>query len=379
MNANLIPNLIIGAGPAGLATAGRLRKMNIPFEILEQSDKIANAWHNHYDRLHLHTVNELSHLPHLKFPEGFPVYVPKGDLVKYYQKYAEEFDIKPHFNQKVNSIKKTGEYWRVETEKGDSFLAKNVIIATGKNRVENYPKWEGQNAFNGAIVHSRKYKNPKPFSGQKVLVVGMGNTGAEIALDLSEHNVDTYISVRSPVSIVPRDVNGRPVQITAKKMAKLPFGLGDWLGTQIRRFLIGDLSKYGLKTDPTPPAVLLRNTGKTSVIDIGTVAQIKAGKIKVLPDIKAFFDTGIEFKNGVKHNFDSVILATGYHAQVEDFVENVSNLLDKNNLPKSPIGEGTQKGLFFVGFDNYKLGGILGTIYTDSETVANAIQKDFQK
>jgi thioredoxin reductase len=376
MKSKILSNLIIGAGPAGLATAGRLRKMNIPFEILEQSDKIANAWHHHYDRLHLHTVNEFSHLPHMNFPEGFPVYVPKNELVKYYEHYATHYEIKPHFNQTVNSIKKSGDNWKVQTSSGQTFLAENVIIATGKNRVENKPKWKGQDQFRGDLVHSRNYKNPKPFLGQKVLVVGMGNTGAEIALDLSEFNVETYISVRSPVSIVPRDVNGRPVQITAKKMAKLPFGLGDWLGIQIRRFLIGDLTKYGLKTDPTPPAVLLRETGKTSVIDIGTVAAIKAGKIKVLPDIEGFYGSGIQFKNGEKIDFDTVILATGYHAQVEDFVENVSGLFDKNNLPKFPIGQGAQKGLFFVGFDNYKLGGILGTIYDDSETVAEAIQKN---
>ncbi|MCR9287973.1 MAG: NAD(P)/FAD-dependent oxidoreductase [Bacteroidetes bacterium] len=376
MKSKILSNLIIGAGPAGLATAGRLRKMNIPFEILEQSDKIANAWHHHYDRLHLHTVNEFSHLPHMNFPEGFPIYVPKRELVKYYEYYATHYEIKPHFNQTVNSIKKSGDNWKVQTSSGQTFLAENVIIATGKNRVENKPKWKGQDQFRGDLVHSRNYKNPKPFLGQKVLVVGMGNTGAEIALDLSEFNVETYISVRSPVSIVPRDVNGRPVQITAKKMAKLPFGLGDWLGIQIRRFLIGDLTKYGLKTDPTPPAVLLRETGKTSVIDIGTVAAIKAGKIKVLPDIEGFYGSGIQFKNGEKIDFDTVILATGYHAQVEDFVENVSGLFDKNNLPKFPIGQGAQKGLFFVGFDNYKLGGILGTIYDDSETVAEAIQKN---
>ena len=102
----------------------------------------------------------------------------------------------------------------------------------------------------------------------------------------------------------------RPVQLTAKKMAKLPFGLGDWLGIQIRKFLIGDLSKYGLQTDPTPPAVLLRETGKTSVIDIGTVAQIKKGKIKILPDIDSFYEKGLQFKNNEMHEFDSVILAT---------------------------------------------------------------------
>ncbi|MGB0929305.1 MAG: flavin-containing monooxygenase, partial [Chitinophagales bacterium] len=250
-----ISNIIIGAGPAGLSVAGRLRKMNIPFEVIEQNDKIAWSWTQHYDRLHLHTVKQLSALPHLAFPKEYPTYVPRLDLVKYYEGYAKEFDIQPHFNTSVTSIRrqKNGS-WLVKTNTEQFFEAENVVIATGINRIPNFPTWKGQESYQGEIVHSRNYKKPAPFAGQKVLVVGMGNTGAEVALDLSEKGVDTYISVRSPINFVPRDVNGRPVQLTAKTLAKLPFGLGDWLGMQIRKIVIGDLTKYGIpmsKMNPT--------------------------------------------------------------------------------------------------------------------------------
>lgn len=371
MNQINIENLIIGAGPAGLATAGRLRKLNIPFEILEKTDKIAWAWHQHYDRLHLHTVKQLSELPHFSFPEDYPTYVPRLDLIRYFEDYVRHFDINPHFHEEVISIKKKGGNHCVETKSGKSFLAKNVIIATGKNRRPNIPTWARQENLKGKIIHSLFYKNPKPFKNQKVLVVGMGNTGAEVALDLSEHGVETYISVRGEIALVPRDLNGRPVQLTAKKLAKIPFGLGDWLGSQIRKIYFGNLEKYGLRISKMHPAVMLRETGKTPVIDIGTVAQIKAGKIKILPDIKHFYETGVEFENGERHDFDIILLATGFHADLHDFIENTENLFDKCNLPKSPIG--AQEGLYFVGFDNYKLGGILGTIFNDSETVVRAI------
>ncbi|MEZ4888423.1 MAG: NAD(P)/FAD-dependent oxidoreductase [Chitinophagales bacterium] len=369
------PNLIIGAGPAGLAVAGRLRKMNIPFEVVEQKDKIAWSWTNHYDRLHLHTVKQLSALPHLPFPKEYPTYVPRLDLVKYYETYAQTFDIQPHFNTSVTSIRqKANNHWLVETNTEKSFEVENVVIATGINRIPNFPTWKGQKSYQGQIVHSRNYKNPAPFAGQKVLVVGMGNTGAEVALDLSEKGIDTYISVRSPINFVPRDVNGRPVQLTAKQLAKLPFGLGDWLGMQIRKIVIGDLTKYGIPMSKMNPTVQLTTTGKTPVIDIGTVAQVKAGKIKVLPDIDYFYETGIAFKNGERHGFNAVIACTGYRSQLEDFLETTDGLLDKYDVPKQVVGIGDFEGLYFVGYDNYKLGGILGTIVTDSETVAEAIK-----
>ena len=293
--------------------------------------------------------------------------------MKYYENYAKHFDIKPHFNETVVSIKLENEGWEVVTKSGKEFMAENVIIATGVNRIPHVPVFKNQEIFQGKITHSIDYKNSKPFENQKVIVIGMGNTGAELALDLSENNVDTTLAVRSPITIVPRDVNGRPVQLTARTLAKIPFGIGDWLGTQIRKIIIGDLSKYGVPLSTQHPVVQLRETGKTPVIDLGTVEHIKKGKIKIVGKIDRFFEKGIVFESGDEIEFDAIILATGYRAKVEDFLENGKEFLDKYEVPKQPIGEGKFKGLYFVGFDNYKLGGILGTIYTDSETVVDDI------
>jgi cation diffusion facilitator CzcD-associated flavoprotein CzcO len=368
-----IENLIIGAGPAGLAVAGRMRKKGLDFEILESTKNIADRWHHHYDRLLLHTVKQLSHLPHLEFPADYPTYVPRAKLVKYYENYAKHFDLKPHFNETVISIKSEKEEWEVMTESGEKIIAENVIIATGINRIPHVPVFKNQEIFQGKILHSIDYKNTEPFERQKVIVIGMGNTGAELALDLSEKNIDTTLAVRSPITIVPRDVNGRPVQLTARALAKIPFGIGDWLGTQIRKVVIGDLTKYGVPLSKQHPVVQLRETGKTPVIDLGTVQQIKNGKIKIVGKIDRFFEKGILFESGEKKEFDAIILATGYRAKVEDFLENGKDFLDKYEVPKQPIGEGKFKGLYFVGFDNYKLGGILGTVYNDSKTVVEDI------
>lgn len=373
-NMTRINTLIIGAGPAGLAVAGRLRHQKLPFEIVELTDKVGWAWHNHYDRLHLHTVKQLSALPHLPFPESYPLYVPRAKVVEYLETYTHFFNIEPHFETGISKLESKDNYWIAHTNTDKVFHADNIVIATGVNRVPNVPTWQGQETFKGTIMHSRDYKNPQAFKDKKVLIIGMGNTGAEVAFDLSEQDIDTTIAVRNPISIVPRDLNGQPVQLTAKKLAKLPFGLGDWLGSKIRRIYMGDLSKYGIPLSSMSPTVQLRETGKTPVIDIGTVKAIKEGKIKVIRKVDQFFENGI-VSDGEKLAFDSVILATGYRAKIEDFIENIGGFLDKYGCPKGCIGTGEFQNLYFVGFDNYKTGGILGTIGADSETVVNAIAK----
>jgi len=249
-----------------------------------------------------------------------------------------------------------------------------VIVATGVNRKANLPSWEGQSTFEGEIIHARSYKNAIPFKGKKVLVVGMGNTGAELALDLSEHRCDTYISVRGPVAIVPRDLNGRPVQLTSIQLAKLPWGLGDWLGNFIRGIYLGDLSKYGLQSPKVSPVEQLKTTGKTPVIDIGTVRQIKDGNIKVMPAIDHFDKTGVTFVNGERREIHHVILATGYTAELHEFIPDLNGLLNKDRLPINSISQGDKKGLYFVGFDNYKLGGIFGIIRTETAAIVEAIK-----
>jgi len=367
-----VENLIIGAGPAGLAVAARMRQQQIPFKIIEQQNTIAYTWKNHYDRLQLHTVKQLSALPYIPFPVDYPTYVPREKVVSYLENYAKHFNIEPIFSTSLKKIEHHNGHWFVHTNAAP-FEAKSIVLATGINRIANIPAWKGQHLFKGNIVHSKIYKNPKPYLNAKVLVVGMGNTGAEIALDLAEHRVDTSIAVRSPVNILPRDVFGNPVQLTAKKLAKIPFGLGDWLGAQIRKIVLGDLSKYDVPLSKIHPVVQLRETGKTPVVDIGTAKAIKEGKIKVKGAIEAFYKEGVIFSDGSKQIFNHIILATGYKANLVDLVPNIAPFLDKYHLPKSPIGTGPMQNLYFVGFDNYKLGGILGTINSESERVVNCI------
>lgn len=373
------PIIIIGAGPAGLAMAGRLEQLGIEdYIIIESASNVGPSWRSHYDRLHLHTVKKWSHLPHFPFPEAYPTYVSRQQVVEYLDAYAVKFNIKPRLNESVSQIAKEGLKWKVKTSKED-YIADQVVVATGINKIPNVPTWPGQDTYNGKITHSKYYKNPDPYKDHEVLIIGMGNTGSEVALDLANHDVPVHLSVRSPISLVPRDLNGRPVQETAKVLAKIPFGLGDWLGSQIRKIYFGNVEKYGLRISKMHPTVQLKETGKTPVIDLGTIDMIKKGKIKVLPDIQSFYEDGVVTTDGDQIEVSRVILATGYKAGIEDMMPSVERIFDSHNLPNRIIGDGDLEGSYFLGFDNYKLGGILGTIFNDSEVIAEIIQFKLEK
>ena len=366
--------LIIGAGPSGLAVAGQLRQAGLRFEIVEQADKVASKWHQHYDRLRLHTVKSLSSLPYEDFPNHYPKYVPKKQLIAYYESYAHKFKIYPHFNTSVTSITKDSEGWQFQCTHSKVFIANHVIIYKGLNRIPNIPTWNGQYVFTCDILHASAYKNPSAYQDKKVLVVGMGNTGADIALDLAEAGFDVSISVRSNPIIVPRDFMGSPVQITAKKLAKLPFGLGDFIGKMVRKIVFGNLDKYGLRMPAISPMTLRLKHGKTPTIDIGTVQKIKEGKIRLLKDIEEFKATSILFTDGHTENFDTLILATGYEAQIDSFLGNASQILNQHGEPKVKIGDGTAQGLYFMGYEKFTFGGILGTLKQDAALIVNDIK-----
>lgn len=368
-----IKNLIVGAGPAGLAAAAWLTKLGLPYQIWESSDQLAHRWRNHYQRLHLHTVKEFSHLPFKPFPDHYPTFVSREQMVEYCENYACTFDIRPEFGKKLVLIERENEAWRVTEESGEKVLVHNLIVATGLNSKPVMPDWPGLDDFKGEVIHSRDYREPAPFKGKHCLVVGMGNTGAEIALDLAENEVETAVSVRSPLNVVPRVAFGRPTQATALALRKLPYWLQDILGNLMKAITIGKLDRYGIKSTRISPLKQLRTTGKTPLIDLGTVKMIKEGRIAILPDIKALNSDTLSFVDGQTRAFDVIICATGYRSMIGSLLPELKSYLDPYGNPKFNIGSGKWSGLYFLGFDNYRAGGILGIIRDDSEKIARHV------
>jgi cation diffusion facilitator CzcD-associated flavoprotein CzcO len=325
--------------------------------------------------LHLHTVKELSHLPGLEFPDNYPRYVPRLELAAYYGAYARNFSIEPLFGEEAKTVRASDGGWLTTTGTGLEISSDNVVIATGLNQAPFAPSYPGAESFAGRIVHSKEYRNAEPFIGEKVLVIGLGNTGAEIALDLSEAGVDTTISVRGPVNIVPRDVLGRPTQLTARMLAHLPLDVGDGLGKFLRRMTVGDLTPYGIATPEIAPLAQLRERGKTPVIDVGTVDAIKKRRISVRPAVHHFEGEKVVFGDGGEDQYDTVIMATGYRPLLHDLLPEATDALDEKGLPRGVAGDGPNRGLFFIGFDNHRPGGVLGTVVEESAEVVETISR----
>ena len=364
--------LVIGAGPAGLAVAGCLVQRGLRPLVLERAGQLAASWRGHYERLHLHTVKALSALPGLPFPDHFPRYVPRQALVDYLVAYAERHAITPRLDEEVVAITPTPSGWQTSTRSGATYDSRVVVVATGANCKPVVPVFEGQAHYGGRIVHSHGYRNAAPFAGQHVLVVGMGNTGAEIALDLTERGVRAALSVRSPMNIVHRDVLGRPTQVTSIALAKLPTAWGDAIARVFRDLTVGDLRRWGIQTSAVSPLRQLREFGKTPVIDVGTLERIKRGEIVVHPGIERFTPTGVRFVDGTEEPFDTVILATGYEAQLQHLFPATPLATDANGMPLDVIGQGALAGVYFVGFDIRQPGGLLRAISAQAQRVAQA-------
>lgn len=199
--------LIVGAGPAGLATAACLSQRSIPYLIVEREDCSASLWrYRTYDRVKLHLSKEFSCLPYMPHEEDTPTYIPKAEFLKYLDCYREHFGIKPRYCTSVVSAaydEGTGR-WVVaarDTVEGTEirYAARFLVVATGENGAGRIPEIQGLESFCGEAIHSSTYKSGRSYAGRRVLVVGAGNSGMEIAYDLANHGADTSIVVRSPV------------------------------------------------------------------------------------------------------------------------------------------------------------------------------------
>jgi cation diffusion facilitator CzcD-associated flavoprotein CzcO len=244
--------LVIGAGPAGLAVAACLGRAGERAIILEQGDKVGPTWRQHYDRLHLHTDKKNSQLPFVSFPKDYPRYPSRDQIIDYLETYSKSFDLDIRFNQQVKLVRRENDHWVVQTQDAD-YLAANLVVAAGNAHIPYLPAWDGQDLFAGEIIHSSKYKNGEKYKGQSVLVVGFGNSGGEIAIDLWEHGAKLGISVRSAVNVIPRELLGIPILSIGILQSSLPPWLADSMNKLILRAAIGDITAYGLRKLPYGP------------------------------------------------------------------------------------------------------------------------------
>ncbi|MFB2768079.1 flavin-containing monooxygenase [Pelatocladus sp. BLCC-F211] len=388
MNAKL-DVIIIGAGFCGITVAASLKKFVIKnFVVIEKGETVATIWQNAYERLV--TQNPYFTLPFFEGKGKYSTFKSKEEMVQYLTEYADHFQVYSYirFGEEVQSITKiynqnqTDYNWQIQTTK-DILYSKILVICTGLNNEPMIPKFVGQEYFVGKIIHSSAYKNGFSYKNKKVLVIGSGNSAAEIALDLYEHGaarVDMLIRGKRWVfPLYPRlrslqyllwrsrsyfknlfNQNTTDTRIAAMERA-IDFSpeelQADIKETDkfIQRFAL-DLSPYSIYPDDKGPMDMEVNHGRVAWVDRGTVKQIKKGNIQVTSSsIQQLTKTGVIFANGVAQDYDAIILGTGFRPGINKILRQPELYLNVNDrlLPKTDgkCQSIIDPTLYFVGFE----------------------------
>lgn len=370
--------IVIGAGPGGLAAAAALHRRGVRTLVLERSDAVGASWRQHYDRLHLHTTRRLSSLPGLAIPRAYGRWVGRDDVVRYLEQYTQAHGLDIATGIEVSRIERATDGsggWALPATGGRRLMARSIVIATGTNHTPRLPDWPGLDTFDGELLHASGYRNGKPYEGRDVLVVGVGNTGAEIAVDLAEAGASRVrLAVRTPPHIMRRSTAGWPAQRTGILVRRLPTRLVDRVAPYVERISVPDLSAYGL---PRPDNGLYSRVreGSIPVQDVGLIAAVQARTVEPVAAVEGFEGREVLLADGSRITPDAVIAATGYRNGLEPLVGHLG-VLNERGRP-TVHGSRTPKeapGLFFTGYTN-PISGMFREMAIDAERIARAVAR----
>ena len=339
MTATVCDALVIGAGPAGLASSRELTRAAVRHVVLERGRLAGQTWADLYDSLVLHTARPLSALPGLPFPKGTPRFPTRRDFVTYLQEYASAFSVPLRTNSDVIDLRRDANLWRARLTSGEELAARSVVVATGILSNPYSPQLPGRERFRGRIMHSVEYRRPQPFAGQRVLVIGAGNSGADIALELADAGVSVVIAGRSGVSMVPLTIAGIPIHYFGFALASL------WWKKCARNPVVG-----------TRLASALRN-----------------GTIQCRTTFREFTASGARCDDDEAMPIDTVILATGYRPAI-GFLNNLVRCGECGFPDRhGRVASADQRDLYFVGHQ-YDSRGALYNIGRDAALAAALVK-----
>ncbi len=302
---------LIGAGPAGLAGARNLQRMNIPFDGFEAHSEVGGLWDlanprsTMYESAHLISSKKMTEFKEFPMPDNVPDYPSHTHLRDYFRSFARHFNLRQYyrFNTAVTKVEPLDNEWNVTLHHGEAQRYRGVLIANGTLSEPNIPNFKGE--FTGELLHAALYKSATLFSGKRVLIIGAGNSGCDLVVDAVHHAKSTAISVRRGYHFVPKYMLGRPAD-SLGGMIKLPAGLKQKIDGALLKLFLGDPQKFGF---PQPDHKLYESH---PIVNSLILYYLGHGDIRVKPDISHFEGKSVCFIDGSREEFDLVLLATGY-------------------------------------------------------------------
>jgi hypothetical protein len=305
---------IVGAGASGLTVAKNFRQAGLKFDCFErQGDVGGNWWYGSpvssvYRSAHLISSKRLTEYTDFPMPDDFPHYPGQVQVLEYLRSYARQFGLYEtiHLNCGVRRIEPQGHEWRVTFDDGGERVYAGVVIANGHHWDPQRPNYPG--TFSGQTLHSAQYKTPDALAGRRVLVVGAGNSGCDIAVEAAQHAVATFHSMRRGYHYLPKFLYGKPVDVCGERL--LRWGLPLWLRRILARRLIkmslGAPADFGL---PAPDHKLFETH---PIINSQMLYYVGHGKIRVKPEVSELAGDQVRFSDGSQEPIDTIIYATGF-------------------------------------------------------------------
>ncbi|WP_405218545.1 flavin-containing monooxygenase [Agrococcus sp. Ld7] len=363
--------LVIGSGPAGLATAAAVIARGTPVTVLEQGSEPAAAWASRYDSLRLNTSRMHSALRGAPFPRAWGQFPTRAQYVGYLRDYADRHGVHVRTGVAVRRIDPADAGWRMTTD-DEPMLAHQVVVATGIFNEPQLPAWARSHEFRGTVLHTSEYRNPTPFADARVVIVGPGSTGLELANELARGGAARVsLAVRTPPTILLREHHGVPGDLPVPLFLHLPTPIIDRLIASISRSMVGDLSPYGMPAPTEGAFTALQQRGAgTAVVDAEVIASIRAGAFDIVPEVTALTAKGVVLSDGRQLPADVVLVATGFSTGLEPLVGHLG-VLGAHGMPRRRDGGEALPGLRFIGYV-YRPG-ITGYVGRQARRIAPAV------
>jgi putative flavoprotein involved in K+ transport len=342
--------VVIGAGPAGLAVARELRhRHGISALVVDKAAAPAVSWRNRYDNFRLNTNGFLSHLPGQRIPLTAGRWPTKEDMVRYFDHYVRQQDITLALGCEVNRIDRAANGWLVDTSSGE-IRTPAVVLATGKYRTPVIPPWPGLGQFTGQVVHSGDFRNAWPFAGRDVLVVGAGNSAADIAVQLADNGArKVWLAVRTPPHLVRRAIGAVPSDIFLELFARVPARVVDPVIAQLNRLLFGDLSVYGFHRPPLGLKATVEQRGRIPTLADELVDAVRSGRVEVIAAVAAVESNRVILDDGTAVTPEVIVAATGFSTDLDGLVGHLG-VLDEDGDPRGGFASHLGDGMFAIGY-----------------------------